>query len=204
MNETWQVYEHHFSSFLTVFLICPIIIHHVKHIFYASGANSLRHFRRKEVKMKSFYYWRQICVVCRKAWKWVTMEVCLPSEQVETEIDASCLDALLKLLYEKDLSAVPGLFVYSWWLWKAHLTGDRYKQDKNLFSFILYITIWIWFSIYRERIWDYCCYTSKKSARKLSTNIIENPFVLCFYLAMAKKSLCMYNLSLNTKWHRKE
>lgn len=179
MNEIWQVYEHHFSSFLTVFLICPIIIHHVKHIFYASGANSPRRFRRKEVKMKSSYYWRQICTVCRKAWKWVRVELCLPSEQAETEVDAFCLDALLNLFYEKELPAVPGSFVHSWWLWRAHLMGT--SKIKTFFLCLVYckLDFILYIQKERERVWVYCCYTSKKSARKLSTNIIENPFVVC-------------------------
>lgn len=129
--------------------------------------------------MKSSYYFRQICAMYRKAWNWVKVEVCLPGEHTETEVDASYLDALLKLLYEKDLSAVSSFFVHSWWLWSVHPTGT--SKLGNKFSFVLYITNRIWFSICkrRERVWNYCCYTSKKSARKLSTNIAENPFVVC-------------------------
>lgn len=64
-----------------------------------------------------------MCTVYRKAWKWVRVEMHLSSEQAKTEVDASCLGAFLKLLYEKDLWAVPDFFVYSWWLWRFHLMG---------------------------------------------------------------------------------
>lgn len=74
----------------------------------------------------------------KKAWNWVRVEVCLPSEHAETEVDASYLDALLKLLYEKDLSTVSSFFVPSWWLWNVHPTGT--SKLGNKLSFVLYIT----------------------------------------------------------------